>query len=67
MTERDQARDAERLSEEAARRRLARASELEAERVAGLSVAELRESVRKRLCRKGDTSLAAELGVRRDS
>lgn len=44
MTERDQARDAERLPEEAARRLLARASELEAARGAELSVAELREA-----------------------
>ena len=46
MTERDQARDAERLPEEAARRVLARASELEAARGAELSVAELREAAR---------------------
>jgi hypothetical protein len=46
MTERDQARDAERLPEEAARRVLERASELEAGRSAELSVAELREAAR---------------------
>ena len=46
MTERDQARDAERLPEEAARRLLTRASELEAARGAELSVAELREAAR---------------------
>ena len=43
MTERDQSRDNERLPEETARRLLARASELEASRVAELSVAELRD------------------------
>src|SRR6187551_2449641 len=46
MTERNQARDAERLPEEAARRLLERASELEAARSAELSVAELREAAR---------------------
>ena len=46
MTERDQAHDAERLPEEAARRLLTRASELEAARGAELSVAELREAAR---------------------
>jgi hypothetical protein len=46
MTERDLPRDAERLPEESARRLLARASELEAARVAELSVAELREAAR---------------------
>jgi hypothetical protein len=46
MTERDHARDAERLPEEAARRLLARASELEAARVIELSVGELREAAR---------------------
>ena len=46
MTDRDQSRDAERLPEEAARRLLTRASELEASRVAELSVAELREAAR---------------------
>ncbi len=46
MTERDQARDAERMPEDAARRLLARASELEAARGAELSVAELREAAR---------------------
>lgn len=46
MTERDQPRDAERLPEEAARRLLARASELEAARNAELSVADLREAAR---------------------
>jgi hypothetical protein len=46
MTERNQARDAERLPEEAARRLLERASELEAARGADLSVAELREAAR---------------------
>ena len=43
MTERDQSRDNERRPEETARRLLARASELEAARVAELSVAELRD------------------------
>jgi len=46
MTERDQTRDAERLPEKAARQLLARASELEAARVAELSVGELREAAR---------------------
>jgi hypothetical protein len=46
MNERDQTRDAERLSEETARRLLARASELEAARGAELSVGELREAAR---------------------
>jgi hypothetical protein len=46
MTERDQTRDAERLPEKAARQLLARASELEAARVAEVSVAELREAAR---------------------
>lgn len=46
MTEDDQARNAERLPEEAARRLLARASELEATRAGELSVAELREAAR---------------------
>jgi hypothetical protein len=46
MTERDQPRDAERLPEEAARRLLARASELEAARFAEPSIAELREAAR---------------------
>jgi hypothetical protein len=46
MTERNQGREAERLSEEAARRLLERATELEAARSAGLSVAELREAAR---------------------
>ena len=46
MTERNQARDAERLPETAARRLLERASELEAARGAELSVAELREAAR---------------------
>lgn len=46
MTEPDQAPDAERLSADAARRLLARASELEAARVTDLSVAELREAAR---------------------
>ena len=46
MTERDHLRDAERLPEDAARRLLARASELEAARGAELSVAELREAAR---------------------
>ena len=46
MTERDHLREAERLPEDAARRLLARASELEAARGAELSVAELREAAR---------------------
>jgi len=46
MTERNQARDAERLPEAAARRLLERASELEAARGAELSVAQLREAAR---------------------
>jgi hypothetical protein len=46
MTDRDQPRDAERLPEEAARRLLARASELEAKRSSELTVAELREAAR---------------------
>ena len=46
MTEGDQTRNTERLPEEAARRLLARASELEAARVSELSVAELREAAR---------------------
>ena len=46
MTEGDQDRNAERLPEEAARRLLARASELEAARGAELSVAELRDAAR---------------------
>jgi hypothetical protein len=46
MTERNKGRDAERLPEEAARRLLERASELEAVRSAELSVAELREAAR---------------------
>ncbi|HEX6051081.1 MAG TPA: hypothetical protein VFZ21_17495 [Gemmatimonadaceae bacterium] len=46
MTEPDQTRDAERLPEDAARRLLARASELEAARVTEMSVAELREAAR---------------------
>ena len=46
MTERNQARDAERLPEEAARRLLQRASELEAARSTELSVAELRDAAR---------------------
>ena len=46
MTERNQARDAERLPETAARRLLERASELEAARGAELSVAQLREAAR---------------------
>lgn len=44
--ERDQPDDAERLPEEAVRRLLARASELEAARTAELSVAELRDVAR---------------------
>ncbi len=44
MIEPDQARDAERLPEEAARRLLARASELEAARGTELSIAQLREA-----------------------
>ena len=46
MTERNQARDAERLPEEVARQLLARAGELEAAHGAELSVAELREAAR---------------------
>ena len=46
MTERNQPRDADRLPEEAARRLLQRASELEAARSAELSVAELRDAAR---------------------
>ena len=46
MTEREHSRDAERLPEEAARRLLERASELEAARSAELSVAELRAAAR---------------------
>jgi hypothetical protein len=46
MTERNHGRDAERLPEDAARRLLERASELEAGRGADLSVAELREAAR---------------------
>ena len=46
MTERDHTRDAERLSHEAARRLLERATELEAARGAQVSVAELREAAR---------------------
>ena len=46
MPERDQARDAERLPEKAARQLLARASELEAARIGELSVGELREAAR---------------------
>jgi hypothetical protein len=46
MTQRDDSRDAERLPDEAARRLLARASDLEAARNAELSVAELREAAR---------------------
>ena len=46
MTERNQARDAERLPETAARLVLERASELEAARGAELSVAQLREAAR---------------------
>ena len=46
MIERNQSREAERLPEEAARRLLARATELEAARSADLSVAELREAAR---------------------
>lgn len=46
MTERDHLREAERLPEDAARRLLARASELEAARSTELSVAELREAAR---------------------
>ena len=46
MTERNQGRDAERLSHEAARRLLERATELEAARGAQVSVAELREAAR---------------------
>ena len=46
MTERNQGRDAERLSHEAARRLLERATELEAASSAGLSVGELREAAR---------------------
>ena len=46
MTERNHPRDAERLPEEAARRLLQRASELEAARSAQVSVAELREAAR---------------------
>ena len=46
MTERNQPRDAERLSEEAARRVLHRASELEAARGGEMSVADLRDAAR---------------------
>lgn len=46
MTERDEPRDAERLSAEAARLLLTRASELEAARGSELSIAELREAAR---------------------
>ena len=46
MTEQNPASDAERLPEEAARRLLQRASELEAARSADLSVAELRAAAR---------------------
>ena len=46
MTEHNPPRDAERLPEEAARRLLQRASELEAARSADLSVAELRAAAR---------------------
>jgi hypothetical protein len=46
MTERDEPRDAERLSAENARRLLSRASELEAARGSELSIAELREAAR---------------------
>ena len=46
MTEREQSRDAERLPEEAARRLLERATELEAARSADVSVGELREAAR---------------------
>lgn len=46
MSEHDQAREAERVPEEVARRLLARASELEAERFTERSVAELREAAR---------------------
>ena len=46
MNEPNPTRDAERLPEEAARRLLQRASELEAARNTGLSVAELREAAR---------------------
>lgn len=46
MTRREQAPESERLSEEAARRLLARASELEAAGDTELSVAELREAAR---------------------
>jgi hypothetical protein len=46
MTERNQPRDADRLPEEAARRLLERASQLEAARSTELSVAELREAAR---------------------
>ncbi len=56
MPEYDPARDAERVSEEVARRLLARASELEAARGTELSVAELREVARE----AGITSVAFE-------
>jgi hypothetical protein len=46
MIERNQVRDAERLSEDAARRLLDRASELEAARGSEVSVAELRDAAR---------------------
>jgi len=46
MTERDQARDAERVPEETARRLLARATELDAARLTELSVAQLRDAAR---------------------
>jgi hypothetical protein len=46
MTEHNQAGDAERLTEESARRVLQRAGELEAARGSELSVAELREAAR---------------------
>ena len=46
MTERNQIRDGERLSEDAARRLLDRASELEAVRGSVVSVAELRDAAR---------------------
>ena len=46
MTDRDEPRDAERLSAETARRLLARASEFEAARGSELSIAELRDAAR---------------------
>jgi hypothetical protein len=65
MTEPDRARDAERLPEEAARRLLARASELEAARGTELSIAELREAAREAGITPGAFEQAlAELRVR---